>query len=97
MERRVEKPSDSEKDMIVKVKKSVVFEGEKKRIKKKKKKERKTRKQEEGGFCVAAVVLQSGPNVRREPFERKLSPRTQAGDRSIHGVDHRALPRWSRP
>lgn len=79
--------------MIVKVKKSFFFEG----FFFKKKKRGKSESKKRRGFSVTAVVLESGPNVRREPFERKLSPRTQAGDRSIHGVDHRALPRWSRP
>lgn len=66
MERRVEKPSDSEKDMIVKVKKSVVFEGEKKRIKKKKKREENPKARRGGvlrGSCGLAERSQRPPRA----------------------------------
>lgn len=88
MERRVEKPSDSEKDMIVKVKKSVVFEGEKKRIKKKKKKREENPKARRGGGSAwqlwsCRAVPTSAESLLNVSFLQELKPEIDLSTASI--------------
>lgn len=87
MERRVEKPSDSEKDMIVKVKKSVVFEGEKKESKKKKKKRGKPESKKRGGSAwqlwSCRAVPTSAESLLNVSFLQELKPEIDLSTASI--------------